>query len=555
MEHRSTTAPSLPSAASAALPTYRVLVTDGIDQDGIDLLTAESRLQVEVTPTLAPPELLARIGEFDAVIVRSATKVNEEVIKKGTKLKAIGRAGVGIDNIALKAATAHGIAVINSPAGNTIAVAELFFASVLGLFRHLPAADATMKSGKWDRNKLVGRELFGRTLGIVGVGPIGGEVAGRARAFGMKVMAYDPYVSDARLQALQVHRAASLEGLLAASDILTVHTPLTDETRGLIGKKAFGLLPAGAVVVNLARGGIIDQEALLEALEGGKLGGAVLDVYDVEPLPADHPLRKAPRVVLTPHLGASTVEAQRNVAVDACAAVRDALLHKEFGRSINVASLDGLGWSEIQPALQLTQRMAAVARARLADKGIKLVGRLSVRVGQEFTGGREAFLSAAALGALDGVVESEQLNLINARAVANARGLEVAVGDVVGMDTPAAIEVTVGSGLDSVTVSGMAPARTAARITWIEGFRVDIVPRQTLIILTNNDVPGVIGRVGTLLGAAGVNIAEYHQARLRPGGEAMAAVSVDDPVGQDVRRKLLELPDIRSATIVSFQTA
>ncbi|HEX7918944.1 MAG TPA: phosphoglycerate dehydrogenase [Gemmatimonadales bacterium] len=553
MEHRSTAAPSPATAASTTLPTFRVLVTDGIDQDGIDLLKAEPRLQIDVSPTLPAPELVARIADYDAVIVRSATKVNEEVIKKGTKLKAIGRAGVGIDNIALKVATTHGIAVINSPAGNTIAVAELFFTSVLGLFRHLPAADATMKAGKWDRNKLVGRELFGRTLGIVGVGPIGGEVAARARAFGMKVMAYDPYVSDARLQALQVQRAASLDALLTASDILTVHTPLTDETRGLIGKKAFALLPAGAIVVNLARGGIIDQEALVEALETGKLGGAVLDVYEVEPLPADHPLRKAPRVVLTPHLGASTVEAQRNVAVDACAAVRDALLHKEFGRSINVASLDGLGWSEIQPALQLTQRMAAVARARLADKGIKLVGRLSVRVGQEFTGGREAFLSAAALGALDGVVESEQLNLINARAMATARGLEVAVGDVVGMDNPAAIEVTVGSGLDSVTVSGMAPPRTSARITWIEGFRVDIVPRQTLIILTNNDVPGVIGRVGTLLGAAGVNIAEYHQARLRPGGEAMAAVSVDDPVGQDVRRKLLELPDIRSATIVSFQ--
>lgn len=554
MDHRSTTAPAVPPAAPGALPTFRVLVTDGIDQDGIDLLRAESRLQVEVSPTLPTPELVARIAEFDAVIVRSATKVTEEVIKQGTNLKAIGRAGVGIDNIALKAATTHGIAVINSPAGNTIAVAELFFASVLGLLRHLPAADATMKHGKWDRNMLVGRELFGRTLGIVGVGPIGGEVAARARAFGMRVTAFDPYVSDTRLQALQVCRAASLDALLVASDIVTVHTPLTDETRGLIGKAAFEKLGPQAIVVNLARGGIVDQEALIEALERKKIAGAVLDVYDVEPLPADHPLRKAPNVVLTPHLGASTIEAQRNVAVDACAAVRDALLHKEFGRSINVASLDGLGWSEIQHALQLTQRMAAVARTLLADKGVKLVGRLSVRVGPEFTGGREAFLSAAALGALDGVVESARLNLINARAMANARGLEVAVGDVVGAANPAAIEVTVGSGLDSVTVSGMAPQRANARITWIEGFRVDIVPRQTLIILTNNDVPGVIGRVGTLLGTAGVNIAEYHQARLRQGGEAMAAVSVDDPVGPEVRRKLLELPDVRSATIVSFQT-
>jgi D-3-phosphoglycerate dehydrogenase len=555
MDHRSTTAPLAPTAAPDALPIFRVLVTDGIDQDGVDLLRAEPRLQVEVSPTLPTPELVARIADFDAVIVRSATKVTEEVIKQGVKLKAIGRAGVGIDNIALKAATTHGIAVINSPAGNTIAVAELFFASVLGLLRHLPAADAAMKGGKWDRNKLVGRELFGRTLGIVGVGPIGGEVATRARAFGMRVMAFDPYVSDARLQALQVQRAVSLEVLLASSDILTVHTPLTEETRGLIGKKAFAQLAPTAVVVNLARGGIIDQEALIEALTQKKIAGAVLDVYDVEPLPPDHPLRTAPNVVLTPHLGASTIEAQRNVAVDACAAVRDALLHKEFGRSINVASLDGIGWGEIQPALQLTQRMASVARALLADKGVKLVGRLSVRVGPEFAGGREAFLSAAALGALDGVVESERLNLINARAVATARGLEVAVGDVVDAANPAAVEVTVGSGLESVTVSGMAPQRASPRITWIEGFRVDIVPRQTLIVLTNNDVPGVIGRVGTLLGAAGVNIAEYHQARLRQGGEAMAAVSVDDPVGQEVRRKLLELPDIRSATIVSFQPA
>lgn len=555
MEPRSTAAPTRPTTPPAAAPTYRVLVTDGIDQDGIDLLRAEPRLQVEVVPTLPPADLLARIADFDAVIVRSATKVTEEVIKRGVKLKAIGRAGVGIDNIALKAATTHGIAVINSPAGNTIAVAELFFASVLGLLRHIPAADGAMKGGRWDRNKLVGRELFGRTLGIVGAGPIGGEVAARARSFGMKVMAFDPYVSDARLQALQVQRAASLDVLLAAADILTVHTPLTEETRGLIGRDAFAKLPPSAVVVNLARGGIVDQEALAEALAQGTIGGAVLDVYDVEPLPAEHPLRKAPNVLLTPHLGASTVEAQRNVAVDACAAVRDALLHKEFGRSINVASLDGVGWSEIQPALQLTQRMAAVARALLADKGVKLVGRISIRVGQEFTGGREAFLSAAALGALEGVVESERLNLINARAVATARGLEVAVGDVGGVEHPAAIEVTVGSGLESVAVSGMAPQRASPRITWIEGFRVDIVPRQTLIVLTNNDVPGVIGRVGTLLGTTGVNIAEYHQARLRQGGEAMAAVSVDDPVGQDLQRKLLELPDVRSATIVTFQSA
>jgi len=552
MDHRSAVAPAAHTPARGTARSFRVLVTDGIDQEGIDLLSAEPRLQVDVSPTLPAADLLGRIADYDAVIVRSATKVTEEVIRRGTNLKVIGRAGVGIDNIALKAATTLGVAVINSPAGNTVAVAELFFASVLSLFRHLAAADASMKGGKWERNKLVGRELHGRTLGIVGVGPIGGEVAQRARAFGMRVMAFDPYVTDTRLQALQVQRAMSLEVLLASSDVLTVHTPLTEETRGLIGKEALARLAPTAVVANLARGGIVDQDALVEALQQGRIGGAVLDVYDVEPLPADHPLRKAPNVILTPHLGASTVEAQRNVAVDACAAVRDALLRQEFGRSINVASLDGIGWAELQPALLLARRLATLGRALLADKGVKLVGRLTVRVGQDLSGGRDAFLAAAALGALEGVVESERLNLINARAVAAKRGLEVAVGDLSEAEHPAAIEVTVGSELESVTVAGMAPVRTTPHLTRIEGFRVDIAPRQTLIILTNHDVPGVIGRVGTLLGAAGVNIAEYHQARLRQGGEALAAVSVDDPVGQEIRRRLLELPDVRSATIVSF---
>ena len=552
MPRRPATASASREAPKGAERPFRVLVTDEVDREGIDLLQAEPRLEVVEVPTLPPAELLARIAGCDAIIVRSATKVTEEVIRRGTELKVIGRAGVGIDNIALKAATALGVAVINSPAGNTVAVAELFFASVLALLRHLPAADSSMKAGRWDRSKLLGHELHGRTLGLVGAGPIGGEVAIRARAFGMRVLAYDPYVSDARLQGLQVQRVATLEALLTSSDIITVHTPLTDETRGLIGRAALGRLKPTAIVVNLARGGIVDQAALIEALEQQRIGGAVLDVYEVEPLPADHPLRRAPNVILTPHLGASTVEAQRNVSVDVCAAVRDALLHQELGRSVNVASLDGVGWGELQPALLLARRLAALGRALLADRGVLQVARLSVRLGAELAGGRDAFVSAAALGALEGVVAAERLNLINARASAQARGLEIAVGDIAESESPAAIEVTVASGAEAVTVAGTAPEEAIPRLTRIEGFRVDVVPRQTLIILTNDDVPGVIGRVGSLLGANGVNIAEYHQARLRPGGEALAAISVDDPVSVELRRQLLDLGDIRSATIVTF---
>jgi len=555
MTRRPTTAPSLADQARGTARSFRVLVTDEVDPEGVELLTAEPRLEVDVVPTLPVPELLARIGDYDAIVGRSATRISEELLKRATRLKVVGRAGVGVDNIAMEAATALGVAVINAPAGNTIAVAELFFGSILSLLRHLPAADSSMKGGRWDRSKLLGRELSGRTIGIIGVGRIGGEVAIRARAFGMRVIGFDPYVTDARFQGLQVQRVTSLETLLDSSDIVTVHTPLTDETRGLVGKRELARLAPTSIVANLARGGIVDQEALSEALTAGRIGGALLDVYSAEPLPADHPLRALPNVMLTPHIGASTAEAQRNVAVDTCVAVRDVLLHEELGRSLNVASLDGARWTELQPALQLARRTAMVARALLADKGIRMVGRLSVRLGVELNGGRDAFLAAAALGALEGVVEAERLNLINARSVAETRGLELAVGDVADVEHPAAIEITVGGGMESVTVAGTAPQGAAPRLTRIAGFRVDVAPRQTLIILTNHDVPGVIGRVGTLLGAAGVNIAEYHQARLTQGGEALAAISVDDPVGQELRRKLMEQADIRSATIVTFPTA
>ena len=544
------------SRTSAPRPTraFRVLVTDGIDQEGVDLLKSEPRLQVDVTATLPAAELLERIGEYDAVIVRSATKITEEVLRRGTRLRAVGRAGVGIDNIAVAAATSLGVAVINAPSGNTNAVAEFFFATVLGLLRRVPDAATSMQGGKWDK-KLLGGELRGRTLGIVGLGPIGGEVALRARAFGMRILGYDPFVGDARLQALQVQRVTSLETLLDSADILTVHTPLTMETRGLIGRKELARLAPTAVVVNMARGGIVDEAALVEALQAGRLAGAVLDVYETEPLPADHPLRSAPNVLLTPHLAASTLEAQRSVAVDACSAVRDALLHDELGRSLNAAAIDGARWAELAPALQLTRRLAVVARARLADRGVQRPERVQVRLGIELAGGRDAFLAAAALGALEGVVETERLNLISARAIAAARGIETGVSDLADAEQLAAIEVTVEGGAASVSVAGVAPTGAAPHLTRIEGFRVDVTLRQTLIVLTNADVPGVIGRVGTLLGGAGVNIAEYHQARLQQGGEALATISVDDPVGQELRQKLLELADIRSATIVTFADA
>ena len=529
----------------------RVLVTDEIDRDGVALLEAEPALRVDEVPTLPAATLLERIGDYDAIVGRSATRISPDVLRAGRRLRVVGRAGVGVDNVAMDVATELGVAVINAPAGNTVAVAELFFGAVLAHLRELPRAFTAMREGRWERGSFLGAELKGRTIGVVGLGRIGGEVAARAAAFGAPVVAFDPYVGDARFQALRVRRAATLDELLEACDVLTVHTPLTDETRGMIGRRELARLGQGALVVNMARGGIVDESALLAALQQGGLRGAVLDVFAAEPPAADHPLRSAPGVLLTPHLGANTAEAQRNVAVDVCAAVRDALLTGELSRSMNVAAGEA-SWGASRGAAVVARRAAAVARALLADLGARAVQRLTVRTGDALAPARELLLSAAALGAVEGVVAQERLNLINARAVAAGRGLELAVGESAALP-PNGVEVSLRGAMQELTVAGVAPADGKPRLTRIGAYQVDVNARQTLVVLTNRDVPGVIGRVGTLLGDAGVNIAEYHQARLAQGGEALAVVAVDGEVPDSVREALRELAEVQGAAVVQYR--
>ena len=532
--------------------THKILVTDEVDPQGVQVLRDDPQLVVDERPTLPADKVLAIIGDYDAIIGRSATKISAELLAAGKKLKVVGRAGVGIDNIAMDAATSLGIAVINAPAGNTVAVAELFFGAVLAFLRKLGAADQSMREGRWDRSELLGREIKGRRIGIVGLGRIGGEVAVRARAFGAEVAAYDPYIQPSRFEALRVERVEKLDDLIARSDILTVHTPLTDETRNMIGERELALLPAGAIVVNMARGGIVNESALADALKSGRIEGAVVDAFSKEPLAADHPLRGLPNVFLTPHLGASTMEAQRNVAVDVCVAVRDALVSGELSRSLNVPGGDTPEWSEIRNALALATHATAVGRALLASRGTRAVSGIELACGTGLSAFRKPLLAAAAVGLLHDVVDEQRVNLINSVSIAAARGIRLSSADTPVAADPWSVEISVSGERDSACIAGVARPGAGARLTRIEQYKVDVQPRDTLIVLTNKDVPGVIGRVGTLLGGAGVNIAEYHQSRLEQGGDALAAIAVDGTIADEIRARLLALPEIRSVSVVRF---
>jgi D-3-phosphoglycerate dehydrogenase len=454
-----------------------------------------------------------------------------------------------VDNVDLEKATQLGIAVLNAPGGNTVSVAELAFGVLLALARNVHTAATSMERGAWDRSRLGGIELRGRTMAIIGLGRIGGEVARRARGFGMELVGYDPYVSATRFEDLGVERYDRLATALEKADVLTLHVPLTSETQGMIGPAELARLRPGTLVLNLARGGIIAEDALMDALRSGRIAGAALDVFAREPLAADHPLRSCPNLLLTPHLGASTTEAQRSVAVEACAAVRDALVTGDLSAALNAAGVGGTGWGELRSLLELADRLGRLGRTLLP-------GALNT-VELRYAGPREEaprpLLLAALRGALHDVVDRRAINLVNAQHVSTERGIETAWTQVAGRaEGGQDIELRMDGGDRSVRVGGAVFGDTHGRITRIGSFRVDIAPRGTLLVLRNRDVPGVIGRVGTLLGEAGVNIAEYHQARLNAGGEALAAVSVDSPLTSDTLDRLSHLPEVLDARQVQM---
>jgi len=527
---------------------FTVLVTDRVSVSGLQPLLADDRFEVVAVDDSADPAFLETLPRVHGLVVRSATKVRAELLEQAPALRVVGRAGVGVDNIDLAAATGRGVAVLNAPAGNTVSAAELTMALMLSMVRRVPAADASVRVGEWARARFKCHELRGRTLGLIGAGRIGSEVALRARAFGMDVVAYDPYLTDERAQRIRVERA-TLDEVIARADVLSLHVPLTDDTRGMIDARALERMKPGAYVVNVARGGVVDEGALARALEEGRLAGAALDVYTTEPLPEDSPLRTAPNLVLTPHLGASTAEAQELVAHEIAEAVRAALAEGDLSRALNAPAIGAEALRLLSPLFELGRRLGRLA-CTLAPGGIQGV---EVR----YAGGSDEALRPLSqyvlMGLLENVLGTRWVNFVSAGHLAQQRGIGVARTALARRtDYTEFVEVRVTAERGPLRLAGALIGDHHARVVRVDDYHVDVVPAGTLLILRNRDVPGVIGRVGTILGDHGLNIAEYHQARRSRGGEALAAVSVDGDVDVAVRDALMALDEVSEAWVVAL---
>jgi len=526
----------------------KILVSDPIAEAGIARLQ-ESLHEVVVRPGMSREELVAVIGDFDALVVRSETKVTREVIQAAHRLKVIGRAGVGVDNIDVEEATRHGILVVNSPEGNKIAAAELTVALLLALSRRIPQATLSLKSGEWKRSKFLGEELFHKTLGVIGLGKIGAEVARRALGFEMRVLGYDPYVSAEYAQKLGIE-LVDFDRVLTESDFITLHVPMTRETRNLIGREQLARMKKGVHIINCSRGGILDEMALVAALESGRVAGAALDVFEQEPPPADHPLFKLDSVVVTPHLGASTQEAQVNVAVDVAEQILEVLAGRPARSAVNMPPVSPEVLATIEPFLRLGEKMGKL-HTHLADGRVETV---EIAYSGELAQLMVAPITRAVLkGLLEPVLTTEGVNLVNAPAIAEMRQIRVTESKTTeSEDYTSLLNVKVTTDKGKHTIAGTLIGRRNIRIVRIDGYYVDIVPEGIMIIAVHTDRPGIIGRVGTLLGNNGINIAGMHVGREAKGSRAVMVLIVDDPVPLPLLEQIRQLEGMENARLVEL---
>jgi D-3-phosphoglycerate dehydrogenase / 2-oxoglutarate reductase len=530
---------------------WRVVVADRVAQSGLDLLSHTPDIEV-VDVAGKPAELEKAIAGAHALIVRSETRVTSSLMARAPKLRVVARAGTGVDTIDVPAATRRGIAVMNTPGANTVSAGEHALGLLLALVRRIPDAAAAMKAGQWDRKRFEGTELRGKTIGVIGLGRIGAHVAQLARAFGMQVVGHDPYLPPERAAELHV-RLLSIDQLLRTADVVTLHVALTDQTHHLIDADRLKVMKPTAVLINTARGELVDEAALSEAIKEKRLGGAAIDVFATEPLPADSALRSLDRVILTPHLAASTAEAQERVATEICAAVREALVAGDLSMALNVPGMGGDVLRRLAPLLDLARRLGRLALA-LADGPVKAV---EIAYGGKDEGAQRPVLMSALEGLLS-AMNAGPVSLVNAQVLAEEKGIQLAMrqgAPEAGFETSIGVKVDTARG--RVRVAGALIGDSHGRVIRIDDYHVDITPAGWMLVVRNRDVPGVIGRVGSALGSAGINIASYHQARRSPQaglapGDALAAINVDQALTNGVLDKLQALPDILDVRLANF---
>ncbi|HXT79390.1 MAG TPA: phosphoglycerate dehydrogenase [Acetobacteraceae bacterium] len=526
----------------------KVLISDKLSPAAVEIFRRRG-VEVDLKPGLSPAELRAIIASYDGLAIRSATKVTRELLDAAPNLKVVGRAGIGVDNVDVRSATARGVVVMNTPHGNTITTAEHAIAMMFALARQIPEASTSTKSGKWEKNRFMGVELTAKTLGLIGCGNIGSIVADRAVGLKMKVLAYDPYLSEKRALALGVEKA-DLDTLLERADIITVHVPLTDATRNILSREALAKTKRGVRIVNCARGGLLDEAALADAIREGHVAGAALDVFESEPA-TESPLFGLENVVCTPHLGAATAEAQENVALQVAEQMSDFLLTGAVSNALNMASVSAEDAPRLKPYLELCRLLGAFAgQLTQAKEGVIR------RVGIEFEGTVASLntrpLTAAAMAGLMSPL-MEGVNMVNAGVVARDHGIDVA--ETV-HDRPSEyqtlVRITVETESLTRSVAGTLFAGSRPRIVEIKGIKVEADFAAHMLYVTNQDKPGFIGRFGATLAGAGINIATFHLGRASQGGDAICLVSVDESVPEDVLAMVRTLPLVVQATALAF---
>jgi D-3-phosphoglycerate dehydrogenase len=528
---------------------HRVLIADKLAPQGMEILHAASGLVVEEAVGLSPAELAAKIPSYHGLIVRSGSRVTAEVIAAAANLRVIGRAGIGVDNIDVEAATKKGVVVMNTPAGNNVTTAEHAISMMLALARCIPQATASMKSGKWEKGRFVGAEVFNKTLGIVGIGNIGSLVADRARGLRMRVIAYDPFITAEAAQRLGVE-LVSLDEVYARADFISIHTPLTPDTRGLVNAAAFAKMKPGVRIVNCARGGIVDEEALAQAIRERTVAGAALDVFAQEPPPPDHPLLALEQVICTPHLGAATDEAQINVAIAVAQQVVNYLTRGIIRDAVNVPAISPELLEVLGPYLTLGEKLGALQAQLLTAAPVELAIEYAGEVAAYDV---KAVTLSVLRGLLNRVLESSVVNYVNAPALARERGIKVVesrTSQSKGFSNLVTVSVSTVQGPS--VVAGAIFGQRVVRLVRINDFFLDADPEGYILMLHNRDVPGVVGSVGTLLGEAKINIARLELGREHIGGMAISLIHVDEPIPPATMERLRQQPNIVSAQLLQL---